>query len=74
MVCRYCFTLPYLVWKTPFPMGIKLLLLAGIEVCWNVYPPTAHASLALAACHVALLVGLIRARMDSPGPLVRAKR
>jgi len=51
---------------------MKLLLLAVIEITWNVYPPTAHASLALNACHVVLLAGLLAARMDKPQLRTRA--
>ena len=33
----------------------RLALLAVIEYCWNVYPSTQASSLALLACHAALL-------------------
>ena len=64
--------MPYLAWKTRFPAAMKLVLLAVIEITWNVYPPTAHASLALNACHVVLLAGLLAARMDKPQLRTRA--
>ena len=53
-----------MVWKTRLPGALKLVLLGGIEACWNVYPPTAATSVALAACHLALVAALLAARMD----------
>jgi hypothetical protein len=37
----------------------RLLLLGVIELCWNTYPSTVWSSLALHACHVAILAGLM---------------
>jgi alpha-1,3-mannosyltransferase len=70
---RYGFTLPFMVWRTRLPTALKLLLLAGIEACWNVYPPTAATSVALAACHVLLVVALLATRMEG-GSNKRIKR
>jgi hypothetical protein len=44
---------------------VRLALLAAIEACWNVYPPTRAASAALWACHVLLLAGLAAAPLET---------
>jgi alpha-1,3-mannosyltransferase len=64
---RYCFSLPYLVWRAALPTPARLALLAAVEACWNVYPPTRGASVLLAACHLLLLAGLAAARRE-PAP------
>ena len=52
---------------------MKLLLLAGIEACWNVYPPTAATSVALAACHALLVVVLLATRMEDGSKRVKRR-
>lgn len=54
----YFFSLPLLLWKTPFPTTIRLLLFAGIELCWNVYPSSSFSSLVLLFIHATILWGL----------------
>ncbi|RWR91625.1 dol-P-Man:Man5GlcNAc2-PP-Dol alpha-1,3-mannosyltransferase isoform X1 [Cinnamomum micranthum f. kanehirae] len=34
----YFYSLPFLLWKTPFPTLLRLILFGGVEVCWNIYP------------------------------------
>lgn len=54
----YFFSLPYLLWKTPFPTLLRLMLFAGIEVCWNIYPSNKYSSSALLCMHLIILWGL----------------
>jgi alpha-1,3-mannosyltransferase len=51
----YCQSLPFLLWQTAVPVGLKLVLLFAIEACWNTFPATALSSAVLTACHIALL-------------------
>ncbi|XP_022036539.1 dol-P-Man:Man(5)GlcNAc(2)-PP-Dol alpha-1,3-mannosyltransferase [Helianthus annuus] len=30
----YFYSLPYLLWRTPFPTVVRLLLFEGVEFCW----------------------------------------
>ncbi|CAN6468553.1 unnamed protein product [Victoria cruziana] len=62
----YFYSLPYLLWKTPFPSYIRLMLFAGVELCWNVYPSNAYSSLLLLTIHVVTLCGLWMAPCDPP--------
>ena len=62
----YAFTLPYLAWRAALPTPVRLALLAVIEACWNVFPPTPAASAALLACHAVLLVALAAAPLALP--------
>ncbi|XP_040968267.1 dol-P-Man:Man(5)GlcNAc(2)-PP-Dol alpha-1,3-mannosyltransferase isoform X3 [Gossypium hirsutum] len=34
----YFYTLPHLLWITPFPTLLRVLIFVGIELCWNVFP------------------------------------
>ncbi|XP_022992486.1 dol-P-Man:Man(5)GlcNAc(2)-PP-Dol alpha-1,3-mannosyltransferase [Cucurbita maxima] len=54
----YFFSLPYLLWRTPFPTLLRLVLFAGIEFCWNVYPSNMYSSILLLSLHLILLWGL----------------
>lgn len=56
----YYHTLHYLVWCTPYSVKVRLLLLGLIEMCWNTFPSTMWSSATLHACHLVLLVGLLR--------------
>lgn len=56
----YFHSLPYLVWSTPYSLGVRYLILGIIEYCWNTYPSTNLSSAALHLCHLALLVGVAR--------------
>ena len=69
----YALSLPLLAWRSALPVPAKLALLAAVERCWNVYPPTARNSLALNACHAVLLAALA-ARPLPPPARERAKR
>jgi alpha-1,3-mannosyltransferase len=56
----YFHSLPYLSWFTDYHTSFKLLILFLIEFCWNQYPSTNFSSILLHACHMILLVGIIR--------------
>eukprot|EP00743_Colponemidia_sp_Colp-15_P009335 GILK01010203.1.p1 GENE.GILK01010203.1~~GILK01010203.1.p1 ORF type:complete len:400 (-),score=50.72 GILK01010203.1:46-1245(-) len=62
----YWHTLPYLLFCTTLPTACRLVLLLLIELVWNLYPPSAVASLTLAAAHLTLLIYLLL----SPAPAV----
>ena len=75
----YALSLPLLTWRSALPVPAKLALLAAVEACWNVYPPTARTSVALNACHLTLLAALAARPMtpaagDAPPPRKAVKR
>eukprot|EP01041_Mallomonas_annulata_P002179 gene2179-4238_t len=64
--CWYFFSLPYLVWQCQaLPVVVKVGVLLGVEVAFNVYPSTWWSSTILQCCHVVLLWALY----VSPSPL-----
>ncbi|XP_071719996.1 dol-P-Man:Man(5)GlcNAc(2)-PP-Dol alpha-1,3-mannosyltransferase [Rutidosis leptorrhynchoides] len=62
----YFCSLPYLLWRTPFPTIVRLLLFAGVEFCWNVFPSTFYSSIALLCLHLIILWGLWTAPPEYP--------
>lgn len=62
----YFFSLPFMLWKTPFPTPIRLLLFFGVEFCWNVYPSNLYSSLLLLFIHLCILWGLWIGRSEYP--------
>ena len=62
----YALTLPFLAWRSALPVWAKLCVLATIERCWNVFPPTPGAAAALTASHAVLVVALLAAPMEAP--------
>eukprot|EP00038_Savillea_parva_P009404 m.183332 g.183332 ORF g.183332 m.183332 type:complete len:430 (-) comp15789_c0_seq1:48-1337(-) len=55
----YFHTLPWLLWFVPsLPVAARVVLLALVEYCWNVYPSTPPSSGLLHVCHLVLLVAL----------------
>lgn len=62
----YFYSLPYLLWRTPFPTFIRLALFLGVEVCWNIYPSNLYSSALLLFLHLAILFGLWSASPDFP--------
>jgi len=54
----YFHSVPVLLWSTPLPVVVKLLVWMGIEAGYNVYPATPSSSTLLQASHVVLLIGL----------------
>ncbi|CAM9454777.1 unnamed protein product [Ectocarpus fasciculatus] len=54
----YYHTLPFLLWQTSLPVALRLVVLCGVEMGFNVFPATALSSAVLQVCHLAILVGL----------------
>ncbi|KAH6571508.1 hypothetical protein BASA50_003510 [Batrachochytrium salamandrivorans] len=55
----YCFTLPYLLWRSGIDVRAKLALFFLIEWAWNVYPSTNVSSGALLLCHLIIVASLV---------------
>ncbi|PRQ26341.1 putative dolichyl-P-Man:Man(5)GlcNAc(2)-PP-dolichol alpha-1,3-mannosyltransferase [Rosa chinensis] len=62
----YFHTLPYLLWKTPFPLFLRVILFTGVELCWNVYPSNLYSSALLLGLHLVILFGLWSAPSEYP--------
>ncbi|WOL09231.1 dol-P-Man:Man(5)GlcNAc(2)-PP-Dol alpha-1,3-mannosyltransferase [Canna indica] len=54
----YFYSLPFLLWKVPFPTPLRLILFAGVELCWNIYPSNMYSSFMLFCIHLFILLGL----------------
>ncbi|KAH9857032.1 mannosyltransferase [Lenzites betulinus] len=54
----YALQLPFLAWRTRYPLPVRLALLLAIEYAWNVYPSTALSSGVLLGANVALVMGI----------------
>ncbi|KAI0363477.1 mannosyltransferase [Pilatotrama ljubarskyi] len=54
----YAMQLPFLAWRTKYPVPIRLALLLAIECAWNVYPSTSLSSSVLLVANAALVVGI----------------
>jgi len=54
----YFHTLPHLLFSTDLPWFVNVGLMAGIEVIWNIFPPTPWASALLQAFHWIILIAL----------------
>ncbi|XP_009604382.1 dol-P-Man:Man(5)GlcNAc(2)-PP-Dol alpha-1,3-mannosyltransferase [Nicotiana tomentosiformis] len=54
----YFYSLPYLLWKTPFPTLLRLMLFAAVEFCWNIFPSNSYSSILLLCVHLIILGGL----------------
>ncbi|KAK3041500.1 hypothetical protein RJ639_000477, partial [Escallonia herrerae] len=62
----YFYSLPYLLWRTPFPTLLRLILFLGVEFCWNVYPSHTYSSFLLLCIHLLILWGLWIAPPEPP--------
>lgn len=62
----YFYSLPYLLWKTPFPTLVRLILFGVVESCWNVYPSNVYSSTLLLLAHLLILGGLWTASSEYP--------
>lgn len=62
----YFHTLPLLLWRTTLPTPLRLLLLAGIELAFNVFPATSWSSALLQVCHGVILLALLVAPLPLP--------
>ncbi|KAL5701226.1 dolichyl-P-Man:Man5GlcNAc2-PP-dolichol alpha-1,3-mannosyltransferase [Ranunculus cassubicifolius] len=54
----YFYSLPLLLWKTPFPTVLRVILFVGVEVCWNIFPSNVYSSSLLLCIHLVILLGL----------------
>ncbi|XP_012216357.1 lethal(2)neighbour of Tid protein [Linepithema humile] len=61
----YYHALPYIAWCTDYKTVLKLAILGVIELCWNTYPSTVFSSVALHACHIKLLYGILKNRPNT---------
>lgn len=62
----YFFSLPYLLWRTPFPTLLRIILFIGVEVCWNIYPSNIYSSALLLGIHLVILWGLWTGPSEHP--------
>ncbi|XP_050265061.1 dol-P-Man:Man(5)GlcNAc(2)-PP-Dol alpha-1,3-mannosyltransferase [Quercus robur] len=62
----YFYSLPYLLWRTPFPTLLRIFLFIGVEICWNIYPSNAYSSALLLCLHLVILWGLWSAPSEYP--------
>ncbi|KAL8548626.1 hypothetical protein ACS0TY_007785 [Phlomoides rotata] len=62
----YFYSLPYLLWRTPFPTWLRLILFVAVEFCWNVFPSNAYSSILLLGAHLTILGGLWMAPPEYP--------
>jgi len=61
----YYHTLPHLLWLTPYPTPVRIILFFIIEVMWNIFPSNPGSSLILFICHLLILIGLWRSKFWS---------
>ncbi|EIM89938.1 mannosyltransferase [Stereum hirsutum FP-91666 SS1] len=54
----YAHQIPFIAWRTKYPVAVKLVLLGAIEYAWNVFPSTNLSSGMLCAANAALVVGV----------------
>jgi alpha-1,3-mannosyltransferase len=54
----YFHSLPYLLWSSSpaYPLAVRLLVLAGVELAFLTFPATPWSSAILQLCHVAILL------------------
>ncbi|PIN18091.1 Mannosyltransferase [Handroanthus impetiginosus] len=62
----YFYSLPYLLWRTPFSTWLRLILFVTVEFCWNVFPSNVYSSLLLLGAHLIILGGLWMAPPEYP--------
>ncbi|KAL2540507.1 Dol-P-Man:Man(5)GlcNAc(2)-PP-Dol alpha-1 [Abeliophyllum distichum] len=62
----YFYSLPYLLWRTPFPTWLRLILFTTVELCWNIYPSNVYSSVLLLGAHLIILGGLWSASHEYP--------
>ncbi|KAH8106750.1 mannosyltransferase [Cristinia sonorae] len=54
----YAQQLPFLAWRTKYPVVVRLALLGAVEYAWNVFPSTNTSSAVLLVANTFLLVGI----------------
>ncbi|KAK0061469.1 dol-P-Man:Man(5)GlcNAc(2)-PP-Dol alpha-1 3-mannosyltransferase [Biomphalaria pfeifferi] len=70
----YFHSLHYLVWCTPYPNVLRILLLGVIEFCWNTYPSTVLSSSLLHASHLFILLGLWLVLVKTGSPSAKSQK
>ncbi|KAH8833871.1 mannosyltransferase [Flagelloscypha sp. PMI_526] len=58
----FAYQIPFLLWRTKYPIVVKLLLAALSEWAWNTFPSTTASSLSLVATNSIILVGVFYGR------------
>ncbi|KAJ7977544.1 Dol-P-Man:Man(5)GlcNAc(2)-PP-Dol alpha-1,3-mannosyltransferase [Quillaja saponaria] len=62
----YFYSLPYLLWRTPYPTLLRVVLFIGVEICWNIYPANRFSSALLLCLHLIILWGLWHGPSEYP--------
>ncbi|KAG6415314.1 hypothetical protein SASPL_122721 [Salvia splendens] len=62
----YFYSLPYLLWRTPFPTWFRLILFVAVELCWNIFPSNVYSSTLLLGAHLVILGGVWMAPPEYP--------
>ncbi|GLB35432.1 putative ALG3 protein [Lyophyllum shimeji] len=68
----YAHQIPFLAWKTPYPVAVKLALILAIEYAWNVFPSTPVSSSVLLCANTLLLLGIWLHKDTRPGAKVKS--
>ncbi|KAF5369448.1 hypothetical protein D9758_002671 [Tetrapyrgos nigripes] len=55
----YAQQVPFLVWKTKYPVFVKICLMLAVEYAWNVFPSTVLSSSVLLGSNLAIVLGLL---------------
>ncbi|CAD5188740.1 unnamed protein product [Musa acuminata subsp. malaccensis] len=55
---QYLYYVPFLLWKAQFPTSLRLILFAGVELCWNMYPSNSYSSFLLLCIHLFIDCGV----------------
>ncbi|EEB91814.1 hypothetical protein MPER_09769, partial [Moniliophthora perniciosa FA553] len=55
----YAQQVPFLLWRTEYPLLVKIALMGAIEFSWNVFPSTVLSSSVLLGAHIVLLGGIL---------------
>uniref|UniRef100_A0A0W0F8T8 Dol-P-Man:Man(5)GlcNAc(2)-PP-Dol alpha-1,3-mannosyltransferase n=1 Tax=Moniliophthora roreri TaxID=221103 RepID=A0A0W0F8T8_MONRR len=50
---------PFLLWRTKYPLFVKMALMGAIEYSWNIFPSTPFSSSVLLGAHLVLLCGIL---------------
>ncbi|KAL1542650.1 dolichyl-P-Man:Man(5)GlcNAc(2)-PP-dolichol alpha-1,3-mannosyltransferase [Salvia divinorum] len=62
----YFYSLPYVLWRTPFPTWFRLILFVMVELSWNIFPSNIYSSTLLLCAHLTILGGLWMAPPEYP--------
>jgi alpha-1,3-mannosyltransferase len=56
--CWYFHSIPLVLWQSKLPGAVSLLVMALVEIAFNVYPATAWSSSMLQISHLILLLAI----------------